>query len=93
MTLREIIKDLARLNNDLVIFATKNEKWQIDMAAALILESDMDALGIRAENLTYFLEVEVAKSVVDVWRKWHDGKEPDETQRLEALTYYADNDA
>lgn len=93
MTLREIIRNVEELSDDLVIFATKGDFWQIDASASLIVDSDVDSIGIELEEQSYFLEVQIAQDVLNVWRKWNSGREPDEKQRIEALIYYADNDA
>ena len=92
MTLREIINELDSFSEDLVIFATRDTTWQPDMPAALVLDSDTDLIGVQLEDLSYFLEVEIAKEVVQVWREWNHG-EPAESQKIDALIYYADNDA
>lgn len=92
MTLRDIIKEVELLSDDLVVFATKKDDWDVDGLAALVISSDMTELGIHLEDLSYFLEVEIAKEVVQVWREWN-GKEANESERIEALIYYANNDA
>jgi len=93
MTLREIIGNLDDLSNDLVIFAEKNSDWLLDSPAALVLASEMERAGTQLEVLLYFLEIEIAKEVLGVWSKWRDGRKPTEAERIEALFYYADNDA
>jgi hypothetical protein len=93
MTLREIIRNLETVSDELVIFATKvDENWLLDARAALVLDEDMDKLGVSLEDLTYFLEVYIAKETLEVWSKWR-GREPLESEREEAVVYYATNDA
>lgn len=93
MNLREIIHEIESLSDDLVIFASKNGDWNLDAPAALILSADMESVGVNLEGLFYFLEVEIAKEVLFVWKEWRDGCEPSKDERIEALFYYANNDA
>jgi hypothetical protein len=93
MTLREVVNDLEQFSDEMVIFAEKGITWQVDSPAVLVESSDMDSIDTHWEKLTYFLEVSIAKEVLEVWSKWREGREPTEEQRIEALIYYADNDA
>lgn len=93
MNLREIINQVEVLSEDLVIFARRNGDWKLDAPAALILSADMKSIGVDLEDLVYFLEVSIAKEVLDVWQNWRDGRTPNENERIEALFYYVDNDA
>lgn len=93
MTLREIINDIEHISDDLAIFASKNDDWSLDLSAALVLTSDMERIGDKLEGLSYFLEVEIAKEVLNVWKEWRNGREPSEDERIKALLYYANYDA
>jgi hypothetical protein len=57
------------------------------------LTSDMENIGINLEELHYFLEAEIAKEVLDVWKQWRNGRLPNEKEKIEALIFYVDNDA
>lgn len=65
----------------------------MDAPATLIALSDVEGIGTNFEGLQYFLEIEVAREVLDVWKQWRDGRIPTEKEKFEALTHYADNDA
>ena len=43
--------------------------------------------------MAYLLEVRLAKDVLRVWSEWRDGAAPSAEDRVEAVTYYARNDA
>lgn len=92
MDLREIINNVENISNELVIFATKGNNWLVDAPAALVLASDMEQVA-SLEGLVYFLEVETAKDVLEVWKHWRAGRDPSEAERIDALLFYADNDA
>ena len=94
MTLREIIRDLETIPDDLVIFATNvNDTWLLDEPAALVLDEDIDQIGVELEGLSYFLEVYVAKETLEVRSKWRYGRVPNESERIEAVVHYASFDA
>lgn len=93
MTLRDVINRLESVPDGLVIFASKNDEWNLDGPAALVNETDVSKTGTTIEELRYFLEVDVGKEVLAVWKQWRNGMEPSEKDRVEALIYYADNDA
>ncbi len=93
MTLREIINQLDTLPDDSTIYATRMEEWQLDAPAALVLEEDTIELGVQLEDLHYFLEVYLAKEALKLWSEWRNNALPTEQERLEAVVYYASNDA
>jgi hypothetical protein len=94
-TLRNIIRNIEEISDELSIYATRNSesKWIIDAPAELVLSEDAADVGKEMEELSYFLEVDIAKEVIQVWKEWRNGHEPDENQRIEALLYYVNNDA
>lgn len=93
MTLREILEDLDKISDEFVIYASKNDEWNLDSPAALVLLDDAAEVDLHLADLTYFLEIEIAKEVLEVWKEWRDGREPTESERVEAVLYYANNDA
>jgi hypothetical protein len=52
-------------------------------------EENLDA----AAPMTYFLEVSIAKEVIEVLREWRGGDALTEDDRLAAIVYYAKRDA
>ena len=92
MTLREIINQIEALPDDLTIYATEADDWQIDSPAALVTEEDSDEIGMNIEDMSYFLEVSIAKEVLDGCRQ-HKGRSLSEAERLAAVVYYASYDA
>jgi hypothetical protein len=94
LVLRNLICQLESLSDELVIFATKDgDAWDLYGPAALVLTSDNEDLGTSLEELHYFLEVEIAKEVLGVWKQWRNERQPNDDERIEALLYYANNDA
>jgi hypothetical protein len=64
------------------------------MSRAVVARDSHDGsepLGTAGFN--YFLEVYLAKEVIDVWRNWRGGREPNLAQMCEALIFYASRDA
>jgi hypothetical protein len=46
-----------------------------------------------APELPYLLEVSLAREAIDVWQAWRPGRTPTLEDKLEAVAYYAENDA
>ena len=92
MTLREFIRGIELMEDGPVIYASKNGEWNLD-AKVMILHGEPDTLENKSEGLTYFLEIEIAKEVLKVWRAWRNEREPNEAERIEAILHYADFDA
>lgn len=93
MTLREILSSIDSFSNDLIIYARKDTEWDLDAEAVLVPMEELELSTGDDEDMTYFLEVEIAKEAIDVWRSWRQGKEPGLSERVEAILYYAENDA
>ncbi len=89
MQLKEILSDLEFLNDNLTIYAQKKPQWSNDSEAIAVFGYD----EMKLEEFQYFLEVDLAKEVVEVWSKWHDGRKPSIEDICKAVIYYAEYDA
>jgi len=90
MKLSEIIRDLEKHEAEATIYA--EEPWSEDSLAVVAFEPDDGGLPEDAENLSYFLEVFVAR---DFLEDWMPSLEPPPTlqEQCTRLTQYAINDA
>lgn len=94
ITLAEIIEQIDNLGDNLTIYAHKNPVWNIDSPAALIeMDEFEDEEPEPHGEMDYFLEVDIAREVLEIWRKQRDGRKPTEQEKFEAILYYAENDA
>lgn len=93
MTLGDILNSIDTFSDDLVIFAFRNGSWNLEASAALIPLEELENSSSEHADLTYFLEVQIAKDIIDTWRTWRNGKEPSLIERAEAILYYVENDA
>ncbi len=94
VTLSEIIKSIETLDDNLVIYAVKNPTWEMNSRAMLIEVDEFAEDDPEVPcGMTYLLEINTAKEVLEVWRRWRDGKIPDETEKFNAIVYYAEKDA
>lgn len=101
MTLTEIIAHLETLDSDATIFAERVDGVFVaeSKAVAFVLSDSelslpLDAVaGAHCPGLDYYLEVETAHKVLDVWSAWRGGRSPSPTEAVRAVTYYASNDA
>jgi hypothetical protein len=90
MTLREAVDQVGQLDDDKVIFARR--PWTLDTEAEIGTLDD-ENLGvpeaIRSRGLEYFLDVPVAKEVLEVFGD----REPTVEQTRTLLLFYAEHDA
>jgi hypothetical protein len=101
MDLREAISNLSALPEQATLFVERIEGRFRPESRVFVLELTDDELGkpvksvagARAPGAEYFLEVFIAREVVDGWRENHHGRAPTVDQALESITYYAENDA
>ena len=89
MTLKEIIDHLEHLDNSLTICAARSPDWTGDSEAEL--RPAIEVPGGR--GFPYFLEVSVAKNVLQAWSYARDGRVPGMSETVRAIIYYAENDA
>lgn len=89
MQLKEILQDLERLAENLTIYAQKKPEWSADSESIAVFGYE----EIRLGEFEYLLEIETVKEVIEVWRKWRDGRKPSVEEICEAVIYYAEYDA
>lgn len=89
MKLQDALDQIDRLSDDQVVFARK--PWLLDSDAEIgMLDFDLHVPAtVTSRGLDYFLEVSVAKEVLDVFGE----RKPSSEQRRALLMYYAENDA
>lgn len=88
-TLAELSRKIETLDDDLIIYAEANPAWSGN-SAATVGPSNVDIEQLtKFKGMPYFLEVWLAKEVLEVWQDWRNGQVPTEQEALEALIYYA----
>ena len=93
MTVRELIARLDDLDGEQTIYAAGGHLATPGDEAVAALEPQDGSLPIAAKGLAYLLEVEEARTAVQVWREWRDGLEPSPDEACEAVLHYARHDA
>ena len=73
------------------IFATR--PWGPDSEASVLSDEVVDGAAPSAPGFVYLLEVPIAIEVLDVWSSWRDGRHPSRVEAVDAVIYYAVNDA
>lgn len=91
-TLQDIVKDLDTIAADLVIYVTSPRDWTGATVASLLFHP-AGQYPMQIGILTYFLEVSIAREVVDVWKKWHNNPYPTLEEQINAIIHYANKDA
>ena len=93
MNLIEILNNINNLDDELVIYAVKNPNWEMSSPAIALPEPDINKLPSDLKEMSYFLEVDIVKEVLEVWSQWRNGQKPSNNEKFEAVVYYAENDA
>jgi hypothetical protein len=93
MTLGEILDSLDALDEDLTIYAPAGRPLTVASPAVTAMEPDDGSMPPAAVGLTYLIEVYLAKEALTSWSEWRGGRVPTTAERVEAISYYADNDA
>lgn len=88
-TLVEVLQDLDAFD-DGVLFAAP--PWDAESKAVVMKEPDEGA-QLVPPGLEYMLEVWLIKEVLAIWSEWRNGRRPTDLEALEAVRYYAQNDA
>jgi len=92
-TLAELLAELDALDDAATIFTAIAPYANAETLAVVAVPEEDGSISKEADGLGYFLEVEIAKEVVEVWRQWRGGREPTIRQLVEAVVHYAVNDA
>lgn len=88
-TLAEVLTKLDDLDDDLTIFTAISPYASADTTAVVARELDDGSVPGEAAGMGYFLEVSVAKDVVEVWKAWRPDRNPSARQLVEAVVHYA----
>ena len=73
------------------IFVKQPIAYQSD--AIVLAEEVIHGAAPGAPGYSYLLEVDIAKQVLDVWSSWRAGATPTRAEAVDAVIYYAVNDA
>lgn len=89
MILQEALDQVDEVNDDEVIFAA--QPWTLSSAAEICRLDERHSVpaSVAARGMSYFLEIFVAREVLEVFGTHRATKE----QRRDLLLYYAEHDA
>jgi hypothetical protein len=89
LSLENILTDFDEVDDGLTMYVP--ETGPVDLTTPVtIVDEDTET---PPPGTRYFLETDIAKNVLHVWRSWRDGRDPNLTEALEALQFYATNDS
>ena len=91
MTIEEVIQNLDFLSNADTVFASRPFKKESEIR--LVKDAHLDNRELEASGFSYFLEVAIMREVIEVWQKWRNERIPTLNEKIEAIIYYAENDA
>jgi hypothetical protein len=90
VTLQDVIERLEELSGDDAIYA---ESPVPSARAVVATEPEDRGVPPAAGDLSYVLEVALAREAIEVWGRWRPGRTPTLEDKVAAVTYYAQNDA
>ncbi|WP_406697693.1 hypothetical protein V5E97_02430 [Singulisphaera sp. Ch08] len=90
MLLTEVIEILEEFDVDQTIYVADNAP---DAVAAVDYETDDGDIPASAKGMCYLLEVSRARDAIRVWSDWREGRQPTLDEKVQAVIYYAENDA
>jgi uncharacterized RDD family membrane protein YckC len=91
LTLSELLEKLDDFDDNSIIYAEKNPEWSANSRAFVYLPSDDGEVIDAPKDLSYFLEVDIAKEVIEFWKE-NCGHKPSTEDKCRAVIYYAEND-
>lgn len=90
-TLGELVQEIASVPDDLIVYTIDGRSW---VSADSVIElRRLEEAAARPNNLIYLLEVELVRDVIEAWSLWRDGRTPSVEEAVQAIAYYAENDA
>ncbi len=93
MKLIDVLNQIDKIDDSMVIFISKNDPLDENTEAILLSEDLLPSNGKPPDSMKYILEVFLVKEVLEVWQKWRNGKVPDRLEKYQAVLYYVNNDA
>jgi len=90
MTLAEAIERLEEFDADQIIYAVKTTPVS---EAVVDYETDDGDVPASANGMRYLLEISLARDAIRVWSEWREGRQPTLDEKVQAVIYYAENDA
>ncbi|MEV7168179.1 hypothetical protein AB0O18_00640 [Streptomyces sp. NPDC093224] len=90
VTLESVLGSIYDIDDELIIY--------VPQAGHLSLTSNVELLSLAAvedvdQNLRYFLEVQLARDVIETWSEWRNGTIPTVEEMFAAISYYAEWDS
>jgi len=90
-TLGSLLEQLEHLNDEDTLYA--RQPWNNASDASVAEEGGEAAKEALAAGLEYFLEVSLARDVLQTWSSWRGNQIPTPTQACDAIVHYATHDA
>lgn len=89
--LEETLLKLNHISQDATIFATK--PFSSRSAVRIVNEPIDDIKVFETEGFYYLLEASIIQEVISVWSAWRNNRQPTSAEIVQAIIYYAENDA
>ena len=93
MTMRQAIESLDGFDGEQTIYVRPDGSIDSDSEVVVDYYSDDGEPPESAAGMNYLLEVSLARDALRVWSEWREGRLPSIEEQIEAIVYYAENDA
>lgn len=90
--LSELLEKLNDFDDSSIIYAERNPELSANSRAVICSRSENGQIINEPKDLSYFLEVYIAKEVIEMWKE-RCGRYPSTEDKYQAVIYYAENDA
>jgi hypothetical protein len=90
LTLGSLLSTIDEVPDDLIVYVPKDASIGASTPVTLL---DFEAGRSRREELSYLLEVELIKDVIQAWSDWRNGRLPELADKMNAVIHYAEHDA
>lgn len=92
MELIKLLEHLDDFDDNATIYVQMNREIMPNSEAIAVMELPDGRVPSATSNMSYFLEISLAKEIVKVWSNWRNGRLPSAVEKYNALVYYAEND-
>lgn len=93
MNFGQALKAFDGFDAEQTIYVRENGSINAESEVVIDFYSDDGEPPASAAGMKYLLEVSLARDAIRVWSEWRDGRIPSIEEQIDAVVYYAENDA
>ncbi len=93
MNMRQALESLDGFDGEQTIYVRHGGPIDAESEVVVDYYSDDGEPPASAAGMDYLLEVSLARDALRVWSEWREGRSPSMEEQIDAVVYYAENDA